>query len=117
VTEPDLQVALEDERTATAAHVASLQRDFDGMVDASEASNADDEHDPEGATIAFERAQVAALLAQARGRLADIDGALEQLAAGAYGRCVSCGRPIAAERVAARPSVRTCIDCARRAQR
>ena len=32
------------------------------MVEASESSNADDEHDPEGSTIAFERQQAAALL-------------------------------------------------------
>jgi DnaK suppressor protein len=75
------------------------------------------EPDPEGATIAFERAQVAALLDRPRGRLADIERALQHLAAGAYGRCASCGGPIAAERLAARPSVRTCIDGARRAQR
>ena len=105
------------ERAATGAHLAALQRDFDGMVDASESSNADDEHDPEGATIAFERAQVAALLAQARGRLEDIDRALAQVESGDYGRCASCGGDIAAERLAARPSVRTCIDCARRGGR
>ena len=80
---------------------------------ASRASNADDEHDPEGATIAFERQQVAALLAQARQRLADVDDALARAATGDYGTCESCGRPIAPERLAARPAARTCIDCAR----
>ena len=34
------------------------------MVAASRDSNADDEHDPEGATIAFERAQLRAILSQ-----------------------------------------------------
>ena len=41
-----------------------------------QSSNADDEHDPEGATIAFERQQVVALLEQARRRLADVEAAL-----------------------------------------
>ncbi|MGZ4608520.1 MAG: TraR/DksA C4-type zinc finger protein [Blastococcus sp.] len=27
--------------------------------------------------------------------------------------CENCGRPIAPERLAARPAARTCIDCAR----
>ena len=32
--------------------------------------------------------------------------------AGIYGICETCGRPIAPERLAARPATRTCIDCA-----
>lgn len=90
-----------------------LRGDFDEVVAASRDTNADDEHDPEGATIAFERQQVAALLEQARRRLADIDAAVTAVEAGTYGRCESCGGPIAPERLAARPSARTCIDCAR----
>ncbi|RFU19835.1 TraR/DksA family transcriptional regulator [Geodermatophilus marinus] len=82
------------------------------MVAASRASNADDEHDPEGATIAFERQQLATLLDAARRRLADVDAALERRAAGSYGRCERCGRPITPERLAARPATRSCIDCA-----
>jgi DnaK suppressor protein len=82
-------------------------------VAASRSSNADDEHDPEGATIAFERQQVAALLDRTRRRLADVEAALERRAAGHYGVCETCGRPIASERLTARPAARTCIDCAR----
>ena len=82
------------------------------MVAASQASNADDEHDPEGATIAFERQQVVALLEQAQRRLADVDAALARREAGDYGICEVCGEPIAAERLAARPAARTCIRCA-----
>jgi RNA polymerase-binding protein DksA len=84
------------------------------VVAASRSSNADDEHDPEGATIAFERQQVAALLDQAHRRLADVDEALRRAAAGEYGTCAECGRPIGAERLAARPQARTCIECAGR---
>ena len=100
-------------RTEALAQIDALTREFDEVVAASAASNADDEHDPEGATIAFERQQVAALLESARRRLADVDEALARAAAGDYGTCATCGRPIAAERLAARPSARTCIDCAR----
>jgi RNA polymerase-binding protein DksA len=101
------------ERAATEAQIAALTREFDGLVAASESSNADDEHDPEGATIAFERQQIAALLEQAHRRLAEIDDAVARREAGSYGICESCGRPIGAERLAARPAARTCIDCAR----
>ena len=102
-----------EERAAAQAQVEALSREFDGLVAASESSNADDEHDPEGATIAFERQQVAALLEQGRRRLAEVDAALARRAAGTYGICENCGRPIAPERLAARPAARTCIDCAR----
>jgi DnaK suppressor protein len=100
-------------RTETLAQIDVLTREFDEVVAASASSNADDEHDPEGATIAFERQQVAALLDQARRRLADVDDALARAEAGDYGRCAGCGQPIAAERLAARPQARTCIACAR----
>ncbi|MGY1916609.1 TraR/DksA family transcriptional regulator [Blastococcus sp. SYSU DS0973] len=101
------------ERAAALTQIEALTREFDAIVAASQASNADDEHDPEGATIAFERQQLAALLAQARRRLADVDAAVTAVEAGTYGRCESCGRPIAPERLAARPTARTCMTCAR----
>jgi RNA polymerase-binding transcription factor DksA len=104
---------LEAERAAAEEQIAALTRDFEALVAASQASNADDEHDPEGATIAFERQQVVALLEAARRRLAEVDAALARRAEGRYGVCESCGRPIAAGRLAVRPAARTCIDCAR----
>jgi DnaK suppressor protein len=75
-------------------------------------SNNDDEHDPEGATIAFEREQLAALLAQARAHLTEIDQAAERLAAESYGTCQQCGAPIGDSRLQIRPAARTCVDCA-----
>jgi RNA polymerase-binding transcription factor DksA len=103
------------ERAAAEAQIAALAREFDAVVAASQASNADDEHDPEGATIAFERQQVVALLDAARRRLDEVDAALARRAEGRYGVCESCGRPIAPGRLAVRPAARTCIDCARQA--
>ena len=104
---------LGEERAAALAQIEALTREFDEVVAASRASNADDEHDPEGATIAFERQQVVALLEQARQRLADDEVAIRNVEGGIYGICETCGRPIGAERLAARPAARTCIDCAR----
>jgi DnaK suppressor protein len=102
-----------DERAAALAQIDALTRTFDDVVAASQSSNADDEHDPEGATIAFERQQVVALLATARQRLADVDAALARREAGGYGVCEACGGAIPPERLAARPAARTCISCAR----
>jgi DnaK suppressor protein len=116
VTGPeDPRAALLARREQTSRRLAGLERDFAGSVEAADMANADDEHDPEGATLAFERQQVASLIEQARDQLGQIDEALGRLAAGTYGLCCDCGRPIGAARLAARPAARTCIDCAARA--
>ncbi|MFI1991636.1 TraR/DksA family transcriptional regulator [Actinoplanes sp. NPDC020271] len=99
-------------RASAEDEAATLARDLDALFTASRDSNADDEHDPEGATIGFERAQLTALLAAARDRIAEVGDALRRLDAGTYGRCEGCGEPIAAERLAARPLARLCMACA-----
>jgi DnaK suppressor protein len=91
--------------------VAALSAQLAGIVETASASSGDDEHDPEGQTIAFDRAQVAALLAAARRELAEIEAARGRVAAGTYGVCARCGRPIAPERLEARPAARTCVTC------
>jgi DnaK suppressor protein len=100
------------DREQTLIRLAGLTDGFDGVVAASRDTNADDEHDPEGATIAFERSQVEALVRQARSHLDEIDEALERLDRGAYGVCERCGGPIGADRLTARPVARLCIRCA-----
>jgi DnaK suppressor protein len=100
------------ERARAGQRVAALERQFAGIAEAASAGGTDDEHDPEGATLAFERQHTAALLDQARERLAAIDVALARLQDGRYGRCDRCGQPIGADRLAARPAALTCISCA-----
>ncbi len=99
------------EREAAVSRLARLRGDFSGIVAASRDSNADDEHDPEGATIAFERSQVDALARQTEQQLEEIDAALDRLDGGVYGICERCGRPIVAARLEARPTARTCVIC------
>jgi RNA polymerase-binding transcription factor DksA len=103
---------LEAEREATLGRLASLTDEYDAMVAASRDTNADDEHDPEGATIAFERSQIGALVRQAQQHVVEIDAALERVAAGTYGVCERCGGAIGEGRLEARPVARTCIRCA-----
>ena len=43
--------------------------------------------------------------------LVQIDRALAKIAAGIFGRCESCGEPISAKRLKARPLAALCIDC------
>jgi DnaK suppressor protein len=107
----DVRNRLRQEREQTAARLAALSVDHAGIVEASRDSNADDEHDPEGATIAFERSQVASLARQVEAHLAEIDAALVRLEAGAYGVCERCGRPIETARLEARPTARTHVTC------
>lgn len=105
---------LEEARRATAARIDGLAAERDGIMASAELVGTDDEHDPEGATLAFEREQIAALLVQARTRLAALDAALARVRAGGYGVCASCGAVIPAGRLLARPESTTCIACASR---
>jgi DnaK suppressor protein len=110
----DIPGLLAAERADTLQRLAGLEREHLGIIELSGSAGADDEHDPEGATIAFERQHAAALLSQARRHLAQIDAALLRLASNRYGNCEECGQPIGAERLAARPVTTTCIGCASR---
>ena len=107
-----LRHAIETERYRVADQIANLQQSFAGIVDAAELTSTDDEHDPEGTTIAYERAQVSDLLTQARHDLVALDAALERIDNGSIETCEVCGGPIALERLFALPGVRTCIGCA-----
>jgi RNA polymerase-binding transcription factor DksA len=91
--------------------VAALRRELGDVIASASSTTGDDEHDPEGATIGFERAQAQALLDQAVAALAELDAAIERQQAGTYGTCADCGRPIGAERLAARPAALRCIGC------
>ena len=102
------------EREQLQQRLASLTGDYDAVVAASLDTNADDEHDPEGHTIAFERSQVTSLSRRLEQRLADVDAALTRLAVGTYGVCTGCGGPIDPARLEARPEARECIACASR---
>jgi DnaK suppressor protein len=93
------------------ARVIALTDLLGAIVDSSASANLDDEHDPEGATVGFERAQVSALLEGARTQLAEVDEALERLRLGAYGICEGCGQAIAEARLDAQPAARACISC------
>jgi RNA polymerase-binding transcription factor DksA len=108
----DVRARLLAERESTLRRIESLTGDFQDVVDATTGVATDDEHDPEGATIAFERARVTTLIDDARRRLVDIDRAINGLVDGDYLSCASCGCPIGEARLAALPWVRRCVRCA-----
>jgi RNA polymerase-binding transcription factor DksA len=108
------KLRLDADRDQTLDRIAELEREFAGIVaSASEGSaGGDDEHDPEGATVAFERQHIAALADQAREHLTAIDAALSKIDSGRYEICDMCGAEIGAERLAARPAALLCVRCA-----
>jgi DnaK suppressor protein len=110
----DARSRLEAELRTTQRRLARLTADFDEVVAASRDTNADDEHDPEGATIAFERAQVSAVARATRDHLDEVRAALARVDEGRYGVCERCGRPIPEGRLEARPTARLCVVCASR---
>ncbi|GAB3441138.1 TraR/DksA C4-type zinc finger protein [Phycicoccus ginsengisoli] len=103
---------LGQERERTLAALRDREADVAAIVAASEGSNADDEHDPEGATIAYERAQVDALARLAVDHLDAVTAALHRVEDGSYGVCTVCGLPIPEERLEARPTATTHVACA-----
>lgn len=109
----ELITLLDERRRRALGRRDALQGDFDDIVERSSDASRDDEHDPEGATIAFERAQITALMAAADQELVDVDRALERVRSGSHDRCDTCDGRIPAERLQARPATRTCVGCAR----
>jgi DnaK suppressor protein len=109
----DSRSRLNELRAETIRRAASLASSFDDIVEAASDVATDDEHDPEGHTIAWERQQIAGLLDETKLTLADIDAAELRLADGQYGTCAICSREITAERLEALPATPTCVSCAR----
>jgi RNA polymerase-binding transcription factor DksA len=108
----DIASVLRNHRDRIGEQIATLEAELADIIASTELVATDDEHDPEGATIAFERARVDALLTQARDHLVAIGRAEQRIAAGTYGVCERCGQPISDERLDARPTAATCISCA-----
>ncbi|TLM73578.1 TraR/DksA C4-type zinc finger protein [Pseudarthrobacter sp. NamB4] len=109
---PDFErfrILLEEERERKVALLPALRADIASANFARQDSNVDDEHDPEGPTIAFELSQASALLRQSTAGLDQVEAALARIADGTYGTCAVCGEDIADGRLEARPWTAVCI--------
>jgi DnaK suppressor protein len=109
---PDFErfrILLEEERARKVALLPALRADIASANSARQDSNVDDEHDPEGSTIAFELSQASALLQQSSAGLDQVVAALARIADGTYGTCAVCGEAIAEGRLEARPWTPFCI--------
>ena len=72
--EPERDLLLA-ERARARERVAALEREFAGLAEAASAAGTDDEHDPEGATLAFERQMLDGGWAQQHPPLVYVEGA------------------------------------------
>ena len=88
------------------ARIATMTTDLHAIFDASVDSNADDEHDPEGQTIGYERAQLTALITAAQAQLTAVERALTRLEEGSWRDLHGLPPPIPAERLEVRPAPR-----------
>jgi DnaK suppressor protein len=106
-----------------AAHIDARAAELRERLDALEAqliairearsdSTADDEHDPEGSTLAVEWSRVEGQRSEVARELQSLDAAIGRVDAGGYGICVSCGNPIPAARLELLPGATRCVPCA-----
>lgn len=108
----DHRQQLQDALAAARSRLVRLQRDRDEIVEIVRTGNVDDEHDPDGATHAWEREQLTALVRAERHAIAELVAALDRLDAGIHGTCEGCGQPIPSARLTVRPQARRCVPCA-----
>lgn len=109
IAEERMRALLEQELAESRKSRAALKSDILSTSDLRRDSNVDDEHDPEGSTIAFELSQSGTLLRETEVRMSELEAALQRLDEGRYGRCEACGGEIAEGRLEARPWTRFCI--------
>lgn len=108
----ELLATVEAERARSERQRQALRQSVAAIVEAAELTSTDDEHDPEGGTIAYERAQATALLRQATADVEALTILAATLRSGAWPVCTVCGDEIGRERIAALPTTRRCIRCA-----
>ena len=112
-----LRSVLAADREATEALITRLGADLDSFTEARKDGATDDEHDPEGPTLAFERSQSTAILEQTRQHFAQIESAMLRLDDGSFGTCATCGKDIPFARLEVRPYSTQCVACASKARR
>jgi RNA polymerase-binding transcription factor DksA len=116
LTEAELAEMAELLRVRRAADLAESERVAESLglvLSARSDATADDEHDPEGPTLAYEWTRLQSVRSETADDIRAVDAALDRVANGSYGVCVRCGRPIGADRLRARPTAELCIACAR----
>ena len=101
---------LEDKRTETQQHIASLTGSLTQPEDAIQAS--DGVVEPEEEAVDLEQTDVdQAILDNEKALLAEVQQALAHIENGTYGICTNCGQPIPEKRLEAIPWASLCVTC------
>jgi RNA polymerase-binding protein DksA len=110
---------LEEERARLTNAIEFLERENPGSLEdeLGEVAAGNDNHLGDLATATYDRELDEGLEEGAQQTLSDIDLALRKIEDGTYGTCEICGKPIGADRLAAIPWARLCIDDQRRQNR
>jgi RNA polymerase-binding protein DksA len=111
--------ALLDERQRVADAIEYLKQETPGSLEdeTEEIIGGNDNHLADSATGTLDR-EIDYTLEENSGQvLQQIDEALERIDNGSYGTCRRCGKPIAVERLEARPWATLDIDCQRELER
>jgi DnaK suppressor protein len=111
------QMLLEERKRLQEALDYLKQENPGSLEDETSELSMNDDHLAETATATLDREIDYTIEESVLARLAAVDGALERIERDEYGRCQSCGREIALERLEAVPWARLCIDCKRREER
>jgi DnaK suppressor protein len=113
------RAALLGERERIEAAIEYLHRENPGSLEdeTEEMLGNSDNHLGDAAAGTLDREIDYTLEGHSEQVLAQIDAALERIDAGSFGTCASCGKPIAEERLEARPWASLCIECQREAER
>jgi RNA polymerase-binding protein DksA len=106
--------ALLQERQRIQAALDNLHEENPGSITDETGEDAVyDNHLADTATVTYDRELDYTLEENSEHMLADIDAAIGRIDAGTYGQCTSCSKPIAQERLEARPWATLCIECQR----
>jgi DnaK suppressor protein len=101
---PELRALLEEERSALRHQLNELGHGSQGLEY--------DSNFADSSQVTAERGETEALAKNLLDTLEEVEHALAKFSDSTYGRCESCGQPIAPARLEAMPAARLCINCA-----
>jgi len=110
----EFEQLIAERRTELTARLASIEDRLSVIRVARSGATDDDEHDPEGSTLATEWSRAEGQRTDATRELAELDAAIDRVADGTYGVCASCGNPIPVARLRLLPAATLCVPCASR---
>jgi DnaK suppressor protein len=108
----EVRTQIEGDRRRLQALVESLNASFADLAEVADLSPPDDEHDPEGHTIAFERSQLTGLRDAYLRSIEELNAAEQRLDDARSALCSRCQQRIPLERRLAVPTTTLCVDCA-----